>query len=271
MIEADFADLLQTHLSRTGLTAGKLAQLADIPRQTVYKWLEGTRPQEWQRVVKVAAILHLDEDQVNAFLRCAGYVSVGELMAGASSEAHRLLLAPWAKPVLRRFDQALHAVVTRKMDAQDWKQVHEDCQEINLRLIILRGALSDSDPYMSYSALHMHWRMDCSRRIKQLARFEHLADAPVKQELAGSGHHSHWLRDMLNITQEVDLIVTQCATPEQLQAAITVIRTQLSALEISSNELLKYVDVQLKLTLRNLERDIESARTQFIQSVVFTS
>jgi tetratricopeptide (TPR) repeat protein/transcriptional regulator with XRE-family HTH domain len=104
---ASFAETLGTYVSRRGYSYGQLAQLSGVPKRTIAHWLEGivARPRDWRDLVKVAAVLHLDEADATRLLRSAGHAEPGQLLLQAD-EAERVLLAPWADSVRRRLDQA---------------------------------------------------------------------------------------------------------------------------------------------------------------------
>jgi tetratricopeptide (TPR) repeat protein len=80
-----FGDLLNEYAQRTGFGADRLAQLAGLPKQTVASWLGGRvrQPRQWQPVVRVAAVLRLNEREANRLLGAAGWPSLAELRTGA--------------------------------------------------------------------------------------------------------------------------------------------------------------------------------------------
>jgi tetratricopeptide (TPR) repeat protein/tRNA A-37 threonylcarbamoyl transferase component Bud32/transcriptional regulator with XRE-family HTH domain len=97
-----FGDVLKEYVDRAGQTAGQLAKITGIPRQTIVSWLEGRvkRLRAWQDVVRLAAALRLYEEEADRLLLAAGQRTIGELMETAVSEEDETtlsLLAHWRK------------------------------------------------------------------------------------------------------------------------------------------------------------------------------
>jgi hypothetical protein len=95
--QLSFQEALATLMQQECCSAGRLAQLSAVPKQTVVSWLQGRvrKPHRWQDVARVAAALHLNEANATALLSSAGHRSIGELRQLAGSEAEQALLAPW--------------------------------------------------------------------------------------------------------------------------------------------------------------------------------
>lgn len=93
------SDVLNRYVSRTGYTAGQLARLSGIPKATIVNWLEGRvkRPRGSEDLLKLAAILHLEEAEATELLQSAGHPSIAEFREQAQQEDGKLaaLLAPW--------------------------------------------------------------------------------------------------------------------------------------------------------------------------------
>ena len=123
-----FSDVLARHLGE--YKPGQLARLCGIPKGTIVNWISGrvAKPRSWRDLVKLAAVLGLSEPEATILLQSAGHPPISELLASASDEQDRDLLSPWAKVVLNRLDQALGSIVKRRIQAEEWKRLHEECQ-----------------------------------------------------------------------------------------------------------------------------------------------
>lgn len=97
------ADVLSEYVHRSGYTTGQLAKLTAVPKPTIVNWLEGRvkRPREHQDILRLAAVLHLDSQEVERLLAAAGQPPLAELHAQAqqsSDSAALSLLRPWTTP-----------------------------------------------------------------------------------------------------------------------------------------------------------------------------
>lgn len=99
------SDVLTRFVSRAGYTSGQLARLTGIPKATIVNWMEGRvkRPRGSEDLLRLAAVLHLDEMEATELLQAAGHPSIAELRdqatqgAAGQQPAGQLttLLAPW--------------------------------------------------------------------------------------------------------------------------------------------------------------------------------
>jgi tetratricopeptide (TPR) repeat protein len=91
----DFADVLRHFVDRSGYNMGQLSRLSDIPKRTIANWLSGQvqRPRHESDLLKLAAVLHLDEREASELLQAADHPPVPELLAISQDEATRDLLA----------------------------------------------------------------------------------------------------------------------------------------------------------------------------------
>ena len=106
--EISFPELLGRYVSQGGYSYGQLARLSGLPKRTIAHWLEGivTRPRDWRDLVRLAAVLHLDETQVNRLLQVARHIPLAQLQAQAADEAECRLLAHRAKAIQKRLEQS---------------------------------------------------------------------------------------------------------------------------------------------------------------------
>lgn len=106
--EESFAETLGGYVHQRGYTYGQLAHLSGLPKRTIAHWLEGIvrRPRDWRDLVKLAAVLHLDETQATRLLQSARHPSLAQLLAQTDNEQDRCLLAPWAENVRQRLEHS---------------------------------------------------------------------------------------------------------------------------------------------------------------------
>ena len=59
--------IIQSYITQQGYNPTKLARVAAVPRSTIVNWLEGnvTKPRYWHDLIKVAAAMKLDLEEVN--------------------------------------------------------------------------------------------------------------------------------------------------------------------------------------------------------------
>ncbi len=94
-----FADKLGFYVNRSAYTSGQLASLSDLPKTTIANWLNGRvqRPRDWQPIVKLLTVLHLDENEADEILRAAHQPTIAELRLLAQEQDQSLLMA-WERP-----------------------------------------------------------------------------------------------------------------------------------------------------------------------------
>lgn len=92
----EFADRLSCYVERSAYTPGQLSTLADVPKSTIVNWLQGrvAHPRDWQPMVRLLSVLHLNEREVDEVLSAAGQPAVAELRRLATEE-ERALLSRW--------------------------------------------------------------------------------------------------------------------------------------------------------------------------------
>jgi transcriptional regulator with XRE-family HTH domain len=96
-----FADVLNRYVGRSGYSPSQLARLSGIPKTTLITWLHRRvkKPDEWRDLVRLAAVLHLDEAEATTLLQAAGQPSLGELLIQTGETSERDLLSPWTEAV----------------------------------------------------------------------------------------------------------------------------------------------------------------------------
>ncbi|MBX3058498.1 MAG: tetratricopeptide repeat protein [Anaerolineae bacterium] len=96
-MQETLADVLGEYVERSRYSRGQLAALSGLPKRTVANWLKGRvqKPQQWQGLVILAAVLHLDESETSRLLQAAQHPSVAELRQTVTAVEDIALLTPW--------------------------------------------------------------------------------------------------------------------------------------------------------------------------------
>jgi transcriptional regulator with XRE-family HTH domain len=76
-----FPELVQFFIKRRNLSVEQLANLANLSRKTLYRWVNGeiTNPRHWYQIVALGKALYLNVEEVNQLLRVTKNASFAEL------------------------------------------------------------------------------------------------------------------------------------------------------------------------------------------------
>jgi tetratricopeptide (TPR) repeat protein/transcriptional regulator with XRE-family HTH domain len=98
------AIVLGRYAERSGYSAGQLARLSGVPKATLVNWLAGRvrKPRHWQDLARLAAVLHLGEEETTALLRAAGHPALEELRTLVTDPEQQALLASWTGSTRQR-------------------------------------------------------------------------------------------------------------------------------------------------------------------------
>jgi hypothetical protein len=271
-----FATLLGEHVRSSGISLRKLGQLSGVPHTTLQRWIDGStaKPQSWKDLVRVLHVLKLGESAASEVLQVAGFLTIPELIARAETSEEKSLLSPWAKTVVRRLGQAMDAVDRCRMQAQHWKQLHEEWQRVNKLLATVRGYLpfdvkSIQDAQRLIELLELDWQMQCSGMLRSLAALEAAVHPNVIRIITDAEKHSGRLAAVLTITIAVDQIVDSLRGGDDLIGRRRELDNLLRRLELRSIELLEFFDARLRDSLNELEVEMAHARTSYLQADVF--
>lgn len=93
-IPFQLADVLGEFVDRSGYTPGQLAKLSGIPKPTIVNWLVGRvrRPRLPDDLLRLAAVLHLSQPEVDNLLMAAEHPPLAELAANAAQTSDTTLL-----------------------------------------------------------------------------------------------------------------------------------------------------------------------------------
>lgn len=90
-----FADVLEDYVQQKNLSAGRLATLSGVPKQTIQSWRQGRvkRPRHIEPILQVAKALHLTIDQTNRLLFTSNHPSLATIRQTAESENNETVIA----------------------------------------------------------------------------------------------------------------------------------------------------------------------------------
>ena len=96
---ATFPELVQSFIERRNLPVEQLANLANLSRKTLYRWVNGevTNPRHWYQIVALGKALCINVEEVNQLLRVTKNPSFAELKDVARYEYELELLEEFAK------------------------------------------------------------------------------------------------------------------------------------------------------------------------------
>lgn len=119
-MKTTLADVLNQHLANHGWSFERLAEEADLPRNTVYRWTRGEvrRVRHWQDVAEVARALMLNRSQTNALLQIAGHPPIEALLERATDEEDRALLSGWTLTAPNNLPAQLTSFIGRQEERE---------------------------------------------------------------------------------------------------------------------------------------------------------
>jgi transcriptional regulator with XRE-family HTH domain len=300
------ADLLKQYIGRANTKPDRLAKSSGVPKSTIVRWLRGetAKPRTWDGVVRIAIALSLSELETTKLLHSVGYPSVAELMTNATGK-ERELFSPWVKPTFVRLSQVLDLIEERRRQAEDWKQLHQECQDISVRLVYVREIMpsgkKERDPPLleermlqtpeeempqpleeralrsteervqrfvderALQLLYTYWLNECSGKIRRFIEFERLPDRVVKRDFMSVNQNQNWTDELRREAQKVNYILGQSLTVGEFQKRASLFEAALRGLEKTSCQVLEFLDGRLQRTLKELDSDIGKARTNFTQ------
>ncbi|MCB8966358.1 MAG: tetratricopeptide repeat protein [Ardenticatenaceae bacterium] len=96
-MQETLADVLSEYVDRAHYSSGKLAKMTGLSRKSINNWLDGTvsKPQQWQVLTRLAAVLHLTELETNRLLLSAHHPTIADLRQNITTADDHALLAPW--------------------------------------------------------------------------------------------------------------------------------------------------------------------------------
>jgi hypothetical protein len=158
----------------------------------------------------------------------------------------------------------LSSIIQRRLQTEDWKHLHADCQAISLKLVIIRGVASPDNLHMVLHDLETHWRMECSNMITKFIALEHMPDSYAKRELVKANNTARWFEKLELIIQQTDQIIDLCVTVEDLKVHQRDLMASLFSMELVVGQLLNFLDSRIQKTIRELDGDIEKIRANLM-------
>jgi hypothetical protein len=147
-----------------------------------------------------------------------------------------------------------------RIRAEDWKSLHVEFQRITLKLVQVRGAVSDQNLDFALIRFEDHWTHDCRDLIQRFAELERLPARATKQEFILANEKGGWLAQLLSHAVALDQIVSRCIDAEALRAHLADILATLLRLERVGSQLLDFLDSRLQRVIKELDQAVANAR-----------
>jgi hypothetical protein len=161
----------------------------------------------------------------------------------------------------------INSASERSKHAEDWKQLHKECQAIAVQLVVLRGVVAGDNLKLILFDLELHWRWSCISKIEQFTKLEHVPDGAVKQEFLAASRSR--LDELQSEAHKLDIMVNECVKVENLQARMRDLVITLQRLERICGQLLEFLDGKLQKIVIELSRDIEKTKESFMLSKIY--
>jgi|SRR5215216_5014329 len=151
----------------------------------------------------------------------------------------------------------LGAIEENRMQAEDWKSLHEDFQRITLKLILVRGIVAGEDLKLALDSFEDHWTLECRDLIQSFIDLERLPERTARREFVIASEKSGWLVQLRSYALELDGVIGQAEDP---RIQIAKLLTALLRFERLSSRLLSYLDFRLQKVIKELDQAIAHAR-----------
>ena len=147
-----------------------------------------------------------------------------------------------------------------QIQAEDWKELHKDLQDISHMLFILQGLVLPDDLDTTLHDLVTHWySMMIEYRIRGFFDMGNLPDRTVKKEFMNTVERNKWLENLRSETEKMDEILSKCEVGGDLRHHIREVRATVNSLGRISSEMLRFLDGRLQKTIRELDTNIQEA------------
>ncbi len=161
----------------------------------------------------------------------------------------------------------LSSLAEKRMQVQDWKELHEKFQDLSIKLIIIRGLISSDDYETIIHDLEIHWSFECGPKIMRYMQFGRIIrNGHVRDKFEEVDRHSDWSNKIMNLVQKINEIINQSLEPENLKTRMKFLREYLSSLERINGSILAFLDDNLKVKISELENDFEKLRSRLLPS-----
>ena len=146
-----FPELIQSFIKRRNLSVEQLANLANLSRKTLYRWVNGEveNPRHWYQIVALGKALRLNVEEVNQLLKATKNPNFAELKEIARYEYELELLNEFAK-----MESASSSIPRPQIRFEPWAALEAPA-----------GAVRSQSPFY----------------------IERLADGQLRHQLAGQG------------------------------------------------------------------------------------
>jgi len=148
---------------------------------------------------------------------------------------------------VKKLPHLLSSIVELQMQAEGWKQLHKDSQDISHDLFLLLGSVLPKDLRTTLGDLEIRW-YTIYNNITSFTKIGYLPSRIVKEEFMNSG----WLSRLQLEANKIDIIISECVTEEDLLIKMEEFKTGLNRLGRIASEMLKSLDGKLQETMKEL-------------------
>lgn len=151
--------------------------------------------------------------------------------------------------------KTLEPISQHRIQARDWKLLHEELQNISLQIVILRGMISGD-----LSAFETIWGLGCSQQITTFCQMESLPNGYVRDEFTRIEKSNHWFAQIEETRSKLDQIMRDCDSPQKFEASGKTVSEIFQRLNLIIEQVLQFVDKKLQQAINSLDQEIESSR-----------
>ncbi|MBI5352298.1 MAG: helix-turn-helix transcriptional regulator [Chloroflexi bacterium] len=156
---ATFPELVRFFIKRRNLSVEQLANLANLSRKTLYRWVNGEveNPRHWYQIVALGKALCLSVDEVNQLLKVTKNPNFGELKELARYEYEVELLNEFAK-----MESASSSVPRPQIRFEPWAALEAPAGAVQK---VSTSKLTNRSLFVNHSETHWCLQMSVSFRI----------------------------------------------------------------------------------------------------------
>lgn len=160
--------------------------------------------------------------------------------------------------VILKARSLLDLLYKKRRIIEDWKRLHENFQNISLKIVTVRGLVVTEDYDILLHDLEFHWRNECSFEIMRCTdRKRIIYIHEVSVELDEVEINSNWFKKLQLYTTKINENIDFCSDSHDLILRIDLIKSYLSSIEKVNSQLLTYLDDMLKNAIIEIESDFQ--------------
>jgi len=155
--------------------------------------------------------------------------------------------------------KTLEPISDLRIQARDWKLLHEELQNISLKIVILRGMISGD-----LLAFETNWGYDCSRLISAFCQMETLPNGDVRNEFTRVERDNRWFAHIEETRSKLDQILRDCDSSQKFEASSKTVSEIFQRMNLIIEQVLQFIDKKLQHAINSLDQEIESSRNRII-------